>query len=292
MTQHTSVSSGIRRGPRRSDNFSIIYNDVINDVRLSFRARGVLIWLLSKPADWSARSQAIADQSPDGRESVRTAMRELQRVGYLVIEKVRCGKTGQIRTVQTVYEVPVDVEDSQVIPAPRKPVTRVAEAGEGGAFTSTEAPRTETNNNIPAELTPRQCSTTGSSLSERLSKIRSADDQKIADLEIATLNAGLFAGYDHIKATQRTAILELVDKHGIPALAQAAQRAHRVDNPTLHAQGWLRLWQALPVHRAVAGPPTPEQLRSTCGECVGGWVEDADGMPVRRCACRTQAVAV
>ncbi|RIK03508.1 MAG: replication protein, partial [Acidobacteria bacterium] len=49
---HLPVQGGIRRGPRLADNFTILSNAAINDGRLSFRARGVLMWLLSKPADW------------------------------------------------------------------------------------------------------------------------------------------------------------------------------------------------------------------------------------------------
>ena len=287
MTEHTHAQGGIQRGPRRADNFTILTNSVINDARLSYHARGILIWLLSKPADWSARSQAIADASPNGRESVRSGMRELQKLGYLVTEKVRDPRTGQIRTVQTVYEEPVEVTESQVVPGPKKPVSRVAEAGEPGAFTRTESPRTETNNNRAPRHSPRQCTTNPSpSLSEKVQEIQTADAEKLADLEQTTSAVGLLASYEHIKPKQRTEILGLIDRHGIPALAKAAAKAHRDDSPTLYVTGWLRLWRAMPAPRVTPTPPTVGELRHACDDCVGGWIEDAAGLPVRRCACR------
>ncbi|MFF0816665.1 replication protein [Rhodococcus sp. NPDC003318] len=288
MSEHTHTQGGIQRGPRRADNFTILTNSVINDARLSYHARGILIWLLSKPADWSTRSQAIADASPNGRESVRSGMRELQKLGYLVTEKVRDPRTGQIRTVQTVYEEPVDVAESQVIPAPKKPVTRVAEAGDAGAFTRTESPRTETNNN-PARTarSARQCDAgVLSSLSEKTREILAADDQALTALEAATLAAGLPASYARIKAGQRSVIRAMINLHGIPALVEAAKRAHRPENPTVHVHGWIRLWQAMPLPR-----PTRPAAAPLCGQCVEGWVEDPDtGRPIRRCECRAQAV--
>lgn len=104
----------MRRGPRLASNFTILSNAVLNDDRLSFRARGVLIWLLSKPDDWRTRSDSIAAQSPtEGRDAIRSALRELAELGYLAREKFQ-NELGQWCTVQTIYEEPV------IIPGPEK----------------------------------------------------------------------------------------------------------------------------------------------------------------------------
>lgn len=297
MTQHTYASGGIRRGPRRADHFTIISNAALTDSRLSFRARGVLMWLLSKPADWRTRSESIAAQSPrEGREAIRTAMRELEEFGYLVREKIQDPATGRWSTIQTVYEEPVTGGEPQVTPGPSEPVSGERTTGKLGAFTKDRAPRTETNNNRTRARSPWQCTANPSpSLSEKLSEIRTADDRKLTDLEAATVAAGLPASYSRIKATQRTAIVELIDQHGVAALVEAATRSHRDTNPTIHVNGWLRLWKVLPARSTNVSSGTTGVRTCTCGDCDGrGWLIDQDDTgPARRCtAWRTWAATV
>lgn len=91
----------IRIASRRK--FATIDREPINDARLTFRARGILTWLLDKPDDWEANSDAIARNTPEGRDAVRTAMRELKDCGYLVYEKLQID--GKWITTVTVHEI-------------------------------------------------------------------------------------------------------------------------------------------------------------------------------------------
>lgn len=94
----------IRRGPSRK--YTQIDRVTINDKRLSFRARGILIWVLDKPDDWETNSEAIARQSDrEGRDAIRTAMLELKACGYAVYNKQQCD--GKWSTTITFHEVPV-----------------------------------------------------------------------------------------------------------------------------------------------------------------------------------------
>ena len=68
---------------RPTHNFSIISNAVVRDDHLSFRARGVLLYLLSQPGDWETSSERIAAAGKEGRDAIRTALRELIDVGYV-----------------------------------------------------------------------------------------------------------------------------------------------------------------------------------------------------------------
>lgn len=71
--------------------FTVVDRGAVNDVRLSFRARGVLFWLLDKPDDWATDSNAIARAAEpprgEGRDAIRTALKELEDCGYLHREK-------------------------------------------------------------------------------------------------------------------------------------------------------------------------------------------------------------
>ncbi|MCD5419163.1 replication protein [Rhodococcus pyridinivorans] len=266
MAQHTHarLQGGIRRGPRMADNFTILSNAVLDDDRLSFRARGLLVWLLAKPADWHIRSESIARHSPkEGRDAVRSAMRELVDVGYLVVEKFQ-DERGRWITVQTIYERPTD----HMPPGPEKSTLGVSDVGHPGALTSTEKPRTRTNNDVVAPFSPQDDN----------------GDCALQDLRAATSKAGLVASFARVKPQQRCEILALTDLHGVDALVAAARGAHRPSNPTMHVHGWLPLWRSLPAPRPSLPP--------TCGQCDEyGWLSDDEFGRAVRCACRRQVAA-
>lgn len=287
MSEHTHAMGGIQRGPRRADHFTIISNTVLNDARLSFRARGVLMWLLSKPADWRTRSEAIADQSPtEGRDAIRTAMRELEAFGYLVRQKIQDDR-GRWHTLQTIYEEPV----TPASPGPEKSTHGQPDGGRSGANTKDPAPRTETNNNpSPRDHSSRQCDTAVlSSLSEKTRAILAQADQNLTDLEAAIHAAGIPASFGKMTAKSRGQVSAMLDLHGIPALVTAATRSQRPNSPTRHVHGLLPTWLAMPKPR-VTRPAAP-----LCGNCVNGWIEDPDDpygkAPARPCPCRTAGSA-
>lgn len=91
----------------RRQRFTTVNRAAVNDHRLSFRARGVLVWLLDKPDDWRVDSVQIASATTEGRDAVRTALRELETLGY--IERYRHhGERGRWVTECVVHEQPVD----------------------------------------------------------------------------------------------------------------------------------------------------------------------------------------
>lgn len=95
----------------KRDRFTTLDRRTVNDGRLSFRARGVLLWVLDKPDDWETNSTAIAEAGLEGRDAVRTALNELSALGYLNRQKLQ-DKAGKWRTEWTMHEVP---------PTPRNP---------------------------------------------------------------------------------------------------------------------------------------------------------------------------
>jgi hypothetical protein len=98
----------------RRDRFTTISQETVNDARLSFRARGILIWLLDKPDDWRCRSKTIAAAGAEGRDAIRAALNELATLGYLVWTKHRDDE-GHWTTTTFVYERPVDNPTGQPV---------------------------------------------------------------------------------------------------------------------------------------------------------------------------------
>lgn len=65
------------------DNYTIVPNEWARDVRLTRRARGLLVELLSHREGWEASILGLSRQGREGRDSVRAAVQELEHHGYL-----------------------------------------------------------------------------------------------------------------------------------------------------------------------------------------------------------------
>jgi len=103
----------IRRSPsalRR--NFTIVSNPTITDSRLSWEARGLLVYLLSKPDHWKVNVKHLISESPSaGREKVYRILNELEEAGYITQEQTRC-KGGEFSEMERIVH---DVSESTVV---------------------------------------------------------------------------------------------------------------------------------------------------------------------------------
>jgi len=97
----------IIRAERPSNKFAIIRNEVLQDERLSFRARGVLASILSRPDNWRCSAWDLATEGREGRRAILTALTELETFGYLVRSKKQ-DEGGKWSTATYVYDMPVD----------------------------------------------------------------------------------------------------------------------------------------------------------------------------------------
>jgi hypothetical protein len=84
---------------KHSGDFAIISNAALKDERLSFKAKGILCYLMGKPKNWEIRLADLEKQGKDGRESVANGIKELKEAGYACTIQVRDG--GRIVDNQT-----------------------------------------------------------------------------------------------------------------------------------------------------------------------------------------------
>jgi hypothetical protein len=116
----------IVRSPRPRTNFTIIHNGLVRDHRLSWKARGLLVYLLSQPDHWRTTIAHLASISPEGIHAVRTGLKELETLGYL--ERIRKQNgLGQWSTETIVYDYPGELRpvDDHVDNQPSYPQTEV-----------------------------------------------------------------------------------------------------------------------------------------------------------------------
>lgn len=76
------------------NNFTQIPNSWARDSRIGFRAKGILLLLMSHSDGWRTSLEEIAKISSDGVSAIRTAVDQLEEFGYLTRTKVR-GDNGQ-----------------------------------------------------------------------------------------------------------------------------------------------------------------------------------------------------
>jgi len=109
----------------KSRGFTTIPNALINDSEISFKAKGILIYLLSKPDDWKVYESDIVNHSTDGRDKVRSGIKELLDAGYISRAQTR-NESGQFEGID--YEV--REERQTLIPARVEPVAGKSVVGE------------------------------------------------------------------------------------------------------------------------------------------------------------------
>jgi len=102
----------------RKSTYYMLPSSVVEDRRLSWAGRGMLIYLLSKPDNWRVQIKDLINQTEkaiggrSGRDKVYKVLNELRAAGYLYQEFVREG--GNFRGVEyEVSEVP-DLEQAAV----------------------------------------------------------------------------------------------------------------------------------------------------------------------------------
>lgn len=96
----------IKRGPKPERGFTIIDNTALRDRALSFRARGILGYVLSNVDGWTTSAEEIARMGTEGRDAVRTALAELEAAGYLERHQRRTAR-GTFITDWVMHETPV-----------------------------------------------------------------------------------------------------------------------------------------------------------------------------------------
>lgn len=91
---------------RKTANFSVISNTILTDTRLSWEARGVAAYILSKSDGWVVRTSQLITQSPTaGRDRILRIMQELEKYRYLVRVTSR-RPDGRYEFIQDLFEEP------------------------------------------------------------------------------------------------------------------------------------------------------------------------------------------
>ena len=96
----------------KNQDYTVMCNHHLRDKRLSWKAKGLISYILSLPDNWDFSAKGLALAGRDGESLVRSALRELEDNGYLRRAPLR-GDDGRITDwVYTVYESPRSEDDT------------------------------------------------------------------------------------------------------------------------------------------------------------------------------------
>ena len=98
----------------KNRDFTVIANSVFKDRKLSAKAKGILVEMLSLPENWDYTLKGLTTLFSDGIDSIRQGIKELEENGYIVRERKRDarGRLGGMEYV--IYETPEKAVENSV----------------------------------------------------------------------------------------------------------------------------------------------------------------------------------
>lgn len=90
----------------KTKNYSVMSNHHFKERKMSLKAKGLLSLMLSLPDSWEYNISGLVKLSKDGKDSVMSALAELEKFGYLRRERTKDENGKYSGIVYHIYEVP------------------------------------------------------------------------------------------------------------------------------------------------------------------------------------------
>lgn len=105
----------------KTKDYTVMSNHHFKNKNLSLKAKGLLSLMLSLPDDWNYSIKGLVTLSKDGRDSVMTALKELESEGYIVRRRLRNTKGQVADTEYIISETPMSDFPTQEKPTQDNP---------------------------------------------------------------------------------------------------------------------------------------------------------------------------
>ena len=90
----------------KTQNYTVMSNHHFKEKKMSLKAKGLLSLMLSLPDDWDYSISGLATLSKDGKDSIMSALAELEKFGYLTRTRLTNEK-GQFAGIEyNIFEIP------------------------------------------------------------------------------------------------------------------------------------------------------------------------------------------
>lgn len=106
----------------KTSNFTVMSNYHFKERKMSLKAKGLLSLMLSLPDDWNYSISGLVALSKDGKDSVMSALGELEKFGYLYRQRM-INEKGQFDGIEYhIYEQPKKEKPVAEIQNSEKPI--------------------------------------------------------------------------------------------------------------------------------------------------------------------------
>lgn len=106
----------------KNHSYTVMANHHLRDERLSLKSKGLLSLILSLPDDWRISIEGMTQFSSDGKDAIRSAIRELTDAGYITRDQTH-SEAGTFSGYEyTIHETPA-ASPSSGFPTMEKPTT-------------------------------------------------------------------------------------------------------------------------------------------------------------------------
>lgn len=106
----------------KTRDYTVMSNHHLRNTELSLKAKGLLSLMLSLPENWDYTTKGLAAICKDGIDSISSCIRELEKHGYIIRERMRNEK-GQLTTIEyTILEQPKSAPPERENPIRENPV--------------------------------------------------------------------------------------------------------------------------------------------------------------------------
>ena len=86
--------------------YTVMSNHHLRNAGLSLKSKGLLSMMLSLPEDWNYTTRGLAKICKEGTDSIGSALKELERAGYIIRNRLRDSKGKIVDVEYVIYETP------------------------------------------------------------------------------------------------------------------------------------------------------------------------------------------
>lgn len=94
-------------------NYTVLHNQFLKRNDLSWKAKGILAYILSLPDDWNINLKEVMTHATEGEKAFRSGWKELKDLGYVDRRPIRDDDTKKITHWETIVRESVDVTTNE-----------------------------------------------------------------------------------------------------------------------------------------------------------------------------------